>query len=472
MKQLALALCTVLVSAFASAAALESFDFTANAAISGNNTEHLTQVTPEQCAASCLGTSRANWCVSFDYYKNTQECDLSNKRAADVGGLKTNYAGNPYDHYSIKDVLRAFTFTANAAIAGYNTERLTGVSPAACASACLDGSRSNWCRSFDYNRTTQECDLSDKRARDTGGLKTDYSGNPYDHYSWAPVDGVPNPLPGNKHVLLIGIDGLRGDAIGCSGCVATPALSALIQGGAVHHNLLAGGSQATVSGPGWATNFTGFWADQHGVTSNDITQPLLKPHVFDQIKQAYPTATTAVVADWANLTHNLLPKQADYVVSNEAKNSQQATDAVKRWLAMSNAPTAIFYYLHNVDIHATSYDPLNANYQSKIAGEDAQIQQVLNALAARPNYANEEWLIVVASDHGGINSSHGGQTAQERDAILILNSTWQKNGKTPYCSGDLSAVTLTQVNGVTPHVLDLLGLPNVTAGQKYAGCGH
>ncbi|KAF0813890.1 hypothetical protein IGB42_01569 [Andreprevotia sp. IGB-42] len=467
-----LALAALLLAGSAFAASLDSFIETPNAAISGYNNEHLINVTPEACATACKDASRAGWCVSFDYNRSASWCDLSDKRAADVGGLKTDYAGNPYDHYSLKpDPLKAYYLTPNAAISGYNNEHLTAVTPAECATACSDASRSNWCKSFDYFKTQQACDLSDKRAQDVGGLKTNYSGNPYDHYSLIAGSGVPNPLPGNKHVLLIGIDGLRGDAVLCSGCAQTPAIAALAYGGAYHRNVLAGGTQATLSGPGWGSVFTGYWADQHGVTSNEATLPLLKPHVFDRIKTAYPTATVAVVGDWFNITNNLKPANADFVVANAAKNSQQATDAVKGWLGWQNAPTAIFYYLHNVDIHASSYDPANAFYQSKIVAEDQQIQQVLNALVARPTYAQEEWLIVITSDHGGLGSGHGGQSASERDTILVLNNTYLRSDKTPYCLGDLTTTPLAQIDGATPHILDFLGLANPTPGHKHASCG-
>ncbi|MEC5385142.1 PAN domain-containing protein [Uliginosibacterium sp. H3] len=462
----------LLLTGPACGAAVDAFTKTANAAISGYNNERISSATPEICAAACTTSSRAGWCVSFDHNRAEQWCDLSDKRASDVGGLKTDYAGNPYDHYSLKpDPLKAFVRTPDAAISGYNNELLQAVTPADCAAACTASSRSSWCKSFDYYKTQQKCDLSDKRASDVGGLKTDYAGNPYDHYSLSAAGSVPNPVPGKKHVLLIGVDGLRGDAVLCPACVATPALTALANGGAYHRNVLAGGTQQTVSGPGWASVFTGFWADQHGVTSNATDQPLQKPHVFDRIKQAWPTATLAVVGDWYNITHNLLPATTDFVVANAAKNSQQATDTVKTWLGWANPPTAIFYYLHNVDIHAASYDPANAFYRGKIAAEDAQIQQVLNALAARPTYASEDWLIIVTSDHGGLGSGHGGQSASERDTLLILNNTWQRSGKTPYCSGDLSAASLLQIDGTTPHILDFIGLANLTQGHKHAACG-
>ncbi|WP_374357182.1 PAN domain-containing protein [Chitinimonas sp.] len=461
-----------LLGSIALALPLDYFDRSANAAIAGHNTEHLQQVAPADCATACLDASRSSWCVSFDYDKLKQACDLSDVRASDVGGLKTDYPGNPYDHYSLRPaLLKQFSLSRDAAIAGHNTEQLRNASPSDCAAACTALPRRAWCRSFDYYKAQQACDLSDVRASDVGGLKTDYPGNPYDHYSLIAGEGRPNPLPGDKHVLLIGIDGLRGDSIACQGCAPLTALPALIASGAFHANVLAGGSQPTVSGPGWASVFTGFWADQHGVVSNDASLPLQRPHVFDLIKQQYPDATVAVVGDWFNISHNLAPRQADFIEVNAPKNSQQASDAVKRMLGWRHAPSAIFYYLHNVDIHAASYAPLHPYYQSKISAEDQQIAQVLAALVARPNYLNEEWLIVVTSDHGGLNSGHGGQSAAERNSFLILNNHYLNPGKPAYCSGDLSSAPLSQVDGATPHILDFLGLPNHSAGHTHPACG-
>jgi type II secretory pathway pseudopilin PulG len=371
--------------------------------------------------------------------------------------------------------LSQFTRTINAAISGHNTEHLTAVTPEQCAAACTDASRASWCRTFDYDKTTSQCDLSSKRASEVGGLKTDFPGNPYDHYALIAGEGIPNPIAGpqgRKHVLIIGIDGMRGDALFCNGCASTPSLAALAQGGAVHHNVLAGGPQSTLSGPGWTTQFTGYWAADHGVTDNSTSRVMLKPHVLDRLKTNWPTATVAVVADWPNLTGNLKPAQANFLVKNAHKNSQQATDTVKDWLSWTHAPTAIFYYLHNVDIHAASWDPLNAFYQGKIVGEDGQIGQVLTALTARPNFANEEWLIAVVSDHGGQLSTHGGQRAGDRDTILILNNTYGQSGKTTYCRGDLTGTPMLQVDALTPHVLNFLGLPNPTTGRKSAACGN
>jgi len=75
-----------------------NWQHTANAAIYGHNNVHLNDVTIEQCKDSCCANPQ---CKSFDYSKQSSDCDLSYSSASDVGGLKTNYPGNPYDHYAL-----------------------------------------------------------------------------------------------------------------------------------------------------------------------------------------------------------------------------------------------------------------------------------------------------------------------------------------------------------------------------------
>lgn len=169
---------------------LGQFTRTPDAAISGHNNRQLTGVSPADCATACL-SERDFDCRSFDYYKDDRKCDLSDKHAEDVGGLKDDYGNDPYDHYSLPgrhsvaehaEPLARFQVTRDAAISGHNVKSLRGATPADCARACLDA-RDFSCKSFDYYKYESACDLSDKRAFDVGGLKRDYSNDPYDHYS-------------------------------------------------------------------------------------------------------------------------------------------------------------------------------------------------------------------------------------------------------------------------------------------------
>jgi len=76
-----------------------------------------------------------------------------------------------------------YEHVANAAIQGWNRENLQGYGIEACKTMC-DGY--DWCNSFDYYKSTGDCDLSD--APTSTGLKTDYAGNPYDHYRKLPTN--------------------------------------------------------------------------------------------------------------------------------------------------------------------------------------------------------------------------------------------------------------------------------------------
>ena len=74
---------------------------TLNAALPGHDRESLTG-TVSQCVAACEARS---WCKSFDYVRATSRCGLQAAAAADVGGVKLDYPGHPYDYYEKPDLL-------------------------------------------------------------------------------------------------------------------------------------------------------------------------------------------------------------------------------------------------------------------------------------------------------------------------------------------------------------------------------
>lgn len=78
------------------------FAKTPNAAIRYYNHWKIRDTTVENCMRACLEMTKFT-CRSFDYYKRMNVCDLSAATAESVGGLKTNYELDPYDHYARKD---------------------------------------------------------------------------------------------------------------------------------------------------------------------------------------------------------------------------------------------------------------------------------------------------------------------------------------------------------------------------------
>ena len=64
--------------------------------------EEQTRVTVADCVAACEARP---WCKAFNYHKPGFRCALFDVAAHDVGGLKLNWAQDPYDYYEKPDLL-------------------------------------------------------------------------------------------------------------------------------------------------------------------------------------------------------------------------------------------------------------------------------------------------------------------------------------------------------------------------------
>lgn len=78
------------------------------------------------------------------------------------------------------------------------------------------------------------------------------------------------PVP---KVLVVGVDGLRPDAMAAA---RTPNIDALIAGGCYSDNAQV--EDLTFSGPNWASILHGVHRDQHNVTTNDYLGNTLANH--------------------------------------------------------------------------------------------------------------------------------------------------------------------------------------------------
>jgi arylsulfatase A-like enzyme len=58
-------------------------------------------------------------------------------------------------------------------------------------------------------------------------------------------------------------------------------------------------------------------------------------------------------------------------------------------------------------------------YLNAISHVDSHIGELLRAMKARPQFTDEDWLVLVCTDHGGRGNSHGGDSDAERKIWLI-----------------------------------------------------
>jgi hypothetical protein len=93
----------------------------------------------------------------------------------------------------------------------------------------------------------------------------------------------------------------------------------------------------------------------------------------------------------------------------------QSVTAAQNQLVNPNLD-AMFVYFDECDLagHASGFSPNNPIYMNAIETVDGHIGSIMTALQNRPGYADEEWIILLTTDHGGIGNGHGGNSSQER----------------------------------------------------------
>ncbi|MBW2162473.1 MAG: alkaline phosphatase family protein [Deltaproteobacteria bacterium] len=247
-----------------------------------------------------------------------------------------------------------------------------------------------------------------------------------------------------KHALVIGIDGLRVDALQQ---VSTPHLDALIADGTVTYDAFAGGvlgaptEQGTWSGPGWSSVLTGVWIDKHGVEFNGFLAPLFDeyPHFFARIRELEPDAYLSSFVTWGPINESILASaEADEAFwpmeSDSAQGDIAVTDAVVAHFA-EQTPTVVFVHLDEVDHqgHLAGHSAMVPEYVEALETVDTQIGEMLDAVRARPTYDQEAWLVVVGTDHGGTGTmgiGHGGQSDEERTICIIASGGSMRRGQT------------------------------------------
>jgi len=232
-----------------------------------------------------------------------------------------------------------------------------------------------------------------------------------------------------KKVLLIGLDGVRVDILAQAD---TPNIDALMADGSFSDQ--AQTRPPTVSGPGWSSMLIGVWSDKHLVTGNNFEGNAYSvyPDFLTRLEHVDPAFNTFAVVDWPPLgttaSGGPLISDAVDVKINIDGDERGYTEADALSLAaavahlVSEDPDAAFVYLGDIDVVGHDHSSLAPQYKAAIETADGQVGQLLSALQRRPTYSQEDWLIIVATDHGRTDEGgHGGTSPQEQTIFYLVS---------------------------------------------------
>lgn len=245
--------------------------------------------------------------------------------------------------------------------------------------------------------------------------------------------GIGRAAPPARKVLVIGIDGCRADAIDYS---QAKHLKVLIKEGAFTDKTDVLGDRETTAdtatGPGWSTAMTGVFPDKHAVKDNTFRGHALTdyPNFLRRYKAVRPEAAVVALITWKPFDDFLFTEKdgSRLLIDGDKKGYEEADRLVAKTaeaiLAREN-PDILFTYFGNTDSlgHGYGFHPKSPKYTNGIEAVDAYIGSMLAALRGRKNFNQEDWLIIVCTDHGGKGRGHsGGQKEPEvRTGFLILH---------------------------------------------------
>lgn len=247
-----------------------------------------------------------------------------------------------------------------------------------------------------------------------------------------------NDTDRKKRVLIYGFDGARADSI----TYLVPddkafyktkysALAHLKEQGGLYLSYAGGDRskpetlQETSTAQGWSAILTGVWGIENGVVKhitkrNDVPTVLMEgaekglSAVFSAIWRDHFTITYK--DEIANAKKNKLPLEFS-LVSDENKLQEDMINAI------DNNTDIIFGIAEFPDAngHGSGFSNKNCKYISGIISADRYACELIEHIRSRKEYENEDWLIIITSDHGGHGRRHGTQKTEDRMTFIAAN---------------------------------------------------
>ncbi|WFO15685.1 alkaline phosphatase family protein [Cellulophaga baltica 4] len=219
---------------------------------------------------------------------------------------------------------------------------------------------------------------------------------------------------------------------------------------------------------------TGTWVNKHNVYGNSIKAPNYNyPTIFEVFKAQYPNKKTAIFSTWLDNRTKLIEGigsdknvTLDYAFDGfELDTIKYPHDSLRQYIKnidklvaeeaaryiKTEAPDLSWVYLEYSDDvgHGLGDSP---QLDLAITYEDNLVGKIWNAVKEREANFNEDWLLIVTTDHGRSPKDgrhHGGQTDRERATWVVTN---EKN------TNDFFKNELVAITDIYPTMLRFLNI--------------
>lgn len=284
-----------------------------------------------------------------------------------------------------------------------------------------------------------------------------------------------------RKVLFLGYDGMRADmtaSLLCSGNEFDPTLSCcsaqysgikeVSKNGGLYLAYCGGETgtetqQTTSTSAGWTAQLTGVWGIKNGIKTNeDMKNMHHETFLLEYAKKGlsaalsfswdpffdvnlYPEAEYAMKHPDLKLTFCDVDRKKNIKIPKKSTITKEFSDFVAPESGARSVPfdsVTRDYVLHRIhqgdDIICGLYDSIDAmghmfefsakcaEYANAAMTCDNFTYQIMQEIKRREQEFGEEWLVILANDHGGIGKGHSGQSLEERTTWIATNKPIDK----------------------------------------------
>lgn len=241
--------------------------------------------------------------------------------------------------------------------------------------------------------------------------------------------------------IFIGWDGCRCDSMkyliksdnekvsGANDTAVFSAISEVKNNGGLYISYVGGeenSPQETSTAQGWASALCGKWMKKSWKQGIEWSLDEDYPTVLKALSlKGYQTSFSAI---WPIHFDNTYKNEIDFAESNNLsqyfykfETDLELYDNLKE--RIQSEDNFIFGIFENPDIngHGTGFGDSNYRYVAGVCNLDRLSYRLLTQIKKRDTFDEEDWLVIIASDHGGHSTRHGTQNIQDRTTFLALS---------------------------------------------------
>lgn len=269
--------------------------------------------------------------------------------------------------------------------------------------------------------------------------------------------------PRRPKALLLMLDGVRADAVMNA---RTPVLDSLRDGtwAPGYHGVYSDCATSIHdappnSAPNHVAIATGVTAKKHLVSNNGKTSQgayQKYPSALARLKAFNPKLRTLFAFGWSESGDIAPGKDEERMNLGDSRNA----NALQKVFAQEEVPDATYWYIDLPDNmgHGYNFYPSSPMYLAGVSQCDYWLGKLLTLIKNRRAFDQEDWLIMITSDHGGYHYTHGLPGENCHNIPIIMASRHLKSGRIPGRPGSCYLpVTILDHFKVKPFPQDLDG---------------